>query len=257
MPELFKCIRGATQRDLFEEANYNEPEPAKACYEVMYVGRAKVKGKKIFSNHVDDLVKRLDAKDTAERGTSDSDSPGRRRHKSDTSIRSLPSTLDDKLVKENELQKVSLKLFKGAELHNDSPTGSNDDVHRSASGEHIDLQGQGGSSDHLSDSSAENVSDKMSHCSSDDQLKGDMFTGLQHGHDGHQFEGQGHGHPLEGEDQAGDHSVHNNHAIKSSNRTMLFRVGVADISLISPDRKQPILERKFKNISSVSQVNTL
>ncbi|XP_060578667.1 uncharacterized protein LOC132735702 isoform X2 [Ruditapes philippinarum] len=46
VPELFQNIRGATQRDIFEEMEPRQPEPTKACYEVMYVGRAKVRARK-------------------------------------------------------------------------------------------------------------------------------------------------------------------------------------------------------------------
>lgn len=243
VPELFQGIRKATQRDIFEEMEPKEPEPAKACYEVMYVGRAKVKGKKILSSHIDDLVMRLESKDPRNSviGLNNSEPLDRRRHKSDSSVKSLPTLLDEGLVKENELQKLShTTIFQGVELHNDSPTGSNDDVNRH-DGNHGNQISN--SVEHLSDSqsSTENISDGLQLSNSGDQLR-DMFHSLQHHPEGQQHEGQ---------DQGQD--LHGNHG-RTTNRTMLFRIGQSEISLISLDKKQTIIERKFKNISSVSQV---
>jgi hypothetical protein len=223
-----------------------QPEPTKACYEVMYVGRAKVRGKKILSSHIDDLVMRLEAKEQrnsiiAETG---GESHDRRRHKSDSSIKSLPTLLDETSVKENELQKMSQKtIFQGVELHNDSPTGSSDEVHLPGDTTNdLHRNQRSHSTDQLSDgghSSSENISDGLHSSHSGDQLK-DMFHGLQHHPEGHvHFQ---------------DHDNHGNHG-RSTNRTMLFRIGQSEISLISLDKKQTIIERKFKNISSVSQVS--
>lgn len=244
---MFQSIRKATQRDIFDEMEPKDPEPAKACYEVMYVGRAKVKGKKILSSHIDDLVMRLETKDNRNSfGTSINTEPlDRRRHKSDSSVKSLPTLLDEGLVKENELQKLSrTTIFQGVELHNDSPTGSNDDVNRQDGG-HGNHHGNQiiNSTEHLSDghSSTENISDGLQLSNSGEQLK-DMFHSLQQHPECQQPEGQ---------DQGQD--IHGNHA-RSTNRTMLFRIGQSEISLISLDKKQTIIERKFKNISSVSQV---
>lgn len=240
---MFQNIRGATQRDIFEEMEPRQPEPTKACYEVMYVGRAKVRGKKILSSHIDDLVLRLEAKEHKNSIIIETGGQDRRRHKSDSSIKSLPTLLDESLVKENELQKMSqTTIFQGVELHNESPTGSSDEVQRQP-GDHIDLNRDqhSNSSDQLSDgvhSSSENLADGLQNSSSGDQLK-DMFHGLQHHPEGHvHFQ---------------DHDAHSNQT-RSLNRTMLFRIGQSDISLISLDKKQTIIERKFKNISSVSQV---
>ncbi|KAL4230457.1 domain member [Mactra antiquata] len=240
VPELFHCIRGATQRDIFEEMEPRVSESPKACYEVMYVGRAKVRGKKILSSHIDDLVMRLEAKD---RKNSISNNHGnevtdRRRHKSDSSVKSLPSVLDSGLVMENELQKMShTTIFQGVELHNEAHSGSHDDVHKTDSNENLGNQ-RSDSTDHLSDgghSSNENVTD--THTSSD-MLK-DMIHEFHH-----HPEGQGH---MYGHDEHGNQ--------RSTNRTMLFRIGQNEIALISLDKKQTLIERKFKNISSVSQGN--
>ena len=245
VPELFQSIRRATQRDIFEEMEPKEPEPAKACYEVMYVGRAKVKGKKILSSHIDDLVIRLESKEprNSVSHTRNSEPLDRRRHKSDSSIKSLPTLLDENLVKENELQKLSHKtIFQGVELHNDSPPGSSDDMNKN-DGNHSSSQ-ISSSTEHLSDgghSSSENITDGLQLSNSGEQIK-DMFHSLQHHPEGQQLEGQD-----QGQDPHGNH-------LRSTNRTMLFRVGQSEISLISLDKKQTIIERKFKNISSVSQV---
>lgn len=225
-----------------------EPEPAKACFEVLYIGRAKVRGKKVLSSHIDDLVSRLESKDSKNSITwqKNGESLDRRRHKSDSSVKSLPTLLDESLVKENELQKLSQKtIFQGVELHNESPTGSSDDVKIHHLGDHDNLHGneKTNSNDHLSDghSSTENIIDGLQLSNSGEQLK-DMFHGLQSHPEG-QHE--------EGEDQV--HDLHGNHG-RSTNRTMLFRVGQSEVALISLDKKQTIIERKFKNISSVSQV---
>lgn len=244
VPELFHCIRGATQRDIFEEMEPRLPDTTKACYEVMYVGRAKVKGKKILSSHIDDLVMRLETKDNKNSNPDDNGTEltDRRRHKSDSSVKSLPSILDSGLVKENELQKVSQNtIFQGVELHNESHGGSHDDVHKDGSSELLGNQ-HSDSTDHLSDgghSSSENVTDTLQTSNSSDMLK-DMIHGFHHP--------DGHGHVLGQDDHCNQ---------RSTNRTMLFRIGQNDISLISLDKKQTLIERKFKNISSVSQVSFL
>lgn len=262
MPALFKCIRGATQQNLFEEMDQKDPEPARAFYEVMYVGRAKVKGKKVTSSHVDDLVNRLEAKEEENRKKT-LEEKVRKRHSSDTSVRSLPNFLEGNiLVKENELQKQH--AFKGMELHNiNSPSGSSDEIHqqgdvmvsRAAQNRSPSL---GHSGDNLSDSSSssENVLDRNKQSRSSDTLKSshsgeqlkDMFTAL-HPHP----EGEGHIHDNEGQ---GHHHQQSGMLIKSANRTMLFSVGHHVISLISLDKKQTIIERNFKDISSVSQVRS-
>lgn len=240
MPELFQSIRGATQRDLFSEMEPREPEPAKACYEVMYVGRAKVRGKKILSSHIDDLVRRLESKETNSRPGSAKETHDRRRHKSDSSVKSLPTLLDESLVKENDLQKLSqATIFQGVPQTNNSPTGSNDDVNNKV----IDNQNSG-SNDRLDSmhGSSENLGDVLHHSSSGDQMK-DMFHSLHPHPEGHSSDGTG-----QGQDCPGNLG-------RSVNRTMLFRIGQSEIALISLDKKQTIIDRKFKNISSVSQVS--
>ena len=256
VPDLFKCIRGATQRDLFEEMDHKEPEPAKSFYEVMYVGRAKVKGKKVTSTHVDDLVMRLKAKEEENRKQT-LEEKVRKRHSSDTSIKSLPNFLEGSvLVTENELQKQH--AFKGAELHNmDSPSGSSDEIQHhgdiavSRAAQNSPSLGHSGDNFSDSSSSSENIlernklsrsSEQLKKSHSGDQLK-DMFSGF-HSHP----EGEGHSHDNEG------HGHHGEVLIKSANRTMLFSIGHHAISLISLDKKQTIIERNFKDISSVSQV---
>ena len=240
--------------------DHREAEPARAFYEVMYVGRAKVKGKKVTSSHVDELVSRLDAKEEENRKKT-LEEKVRKRHASDTSVRSLPNFLEGNiLVTENELQKQHAS--RGMELHNiDSPSGSSDEIHqqgdlmvsRAAQNRSPSL---GHSGDNLSDSSSssENVlekhrlsksSDTLKSSNSGDQLK-DMFSAL-HPHP----EGEGHFHDNEGQGH-----MHQQMLIKSANRTMLFSVGHHVISLISLDKKQTIIERNFKDISSVSQVRS-
>lgn len=245
VPELFQNIRQATQCDIFESMEPKEPEPARACFEVMYVGRAKVRGKKILSSHIDDLVLRLESKDSHNSisGIKISEPIDRRRHKSDSSVKSLPTLLDENLVTENELQKLSQNtIFQGVELHNDSPTGSNDDVNKQSAEDHRHHHGnvKRNSKDDLSDghSSLENLSDGLQLSNSGEELK-DIFHSLQTQHH-------------EGHDQS--HDLHGNNE-RSTNRTMLFRIGQSEIALISLDKKQTIIERKFKNISSVSQVS--
>lgn len=263
MPELFKCIRGATQRDLFEDMDlHRDPEPARAFYEVMYVGRAKVKGKKVTSGHIDDIVTRLDVKEEENRKKT-LEEKVRKRHASDTSIKSLPNFLEGNiLVTENELQKQH--AFKGAELHNlESPSGSSDEIHhhgdiivsRAAQNRSPSL---GHSGDNLSDSSSssENILDRnrlsrstdtLKDSHSGDQLK-DLFTAVHPNP-----EGEGHLRDSEGRGQLSQQS---GMFITSTNRTMLFSIGHHVISLISLDKKQTIIERNFKDISSVSQVRS-
>ena len=269
MPELFKCIRGATQRDLFEEMDHKDPEPAKAFYEVMYVGRAKVKGKKVTSTHVDDLVSRLEVKEEECRKKT-LEEKVRKRHSSDTSVRSLPNSLDGHvLVTENELQKQH--SFKGAEIHLDSPSGSSDEilqhgdtlVSRAAQNRSPSL---GHSGDNLSDSSSssENILERNKLSRSSDQLMKQSHSGEQlfsalHAHpegDSHPHPG-GEGHHHDNEDHCQPHNYQSGVLIKSTNRTMLFSIGQQFISLISLDKKQTIIERNFKDISSVSQVSGL
>ncbi|XP_052276744.1 TBC1 domain family member 1-like isoform X8 [Dreissena polymorpha] len=232
VPELFQGIRKATQREMEPK----DPEPAKACYEVMYVGRAKVKGKKVLSSHIDDLVARLEAKDSVPGLKTIETSDSRRRHKSDSSIKSLPTVFDECLTSESgDMQKM--KIIQGVELH----LGSNEEINRTVTSGGVGV----GSEHHFSDgalSSTENVNDGLSLSNSSDQLR-DMFHSLRLNPDSSDNLGQGQGNDL-----------HDNEG-QSLNRTMLFRIGQSEISLISLDKKQTIIERNFKNISSVSQGN--
>ncbi|XP_052795623.1 TBC1 domain family member 1-like isoform X2 [Mya arenaria] len=241
VPELFKSIRGATQRDIFAEMEHKEPEPAKACFEVMYVGRAKVRGKKIFSSHIDDLVKRLEAKEFGIKPNG-KDSSDRRRHKSDSSVKNLPTFFEENFVQENELQKLShATIHQGVEFNSQSPTGSNEDVNKQTGS--VIHNRNSDSTDHLSDgihSSTENLHEGLHLSHSGDQLK-EMFHSLHPHPEGHSMDGTGQGQECPGGQG------------RTVNRTMVFRVGQSEIALISLDKKQTIIDRKFKNISSVSQ----
>ncbi|WAQ99425.1 TBCD1-like protein [Mya arenaria] len=245
VPELFKSIRGATQRDIFAEMEHKEPEPAKACFEVMYVGRAKVRGKKIFSSHIDDLVKRLEAKEFGIKPNG-KDSSDRRRHKSDSSVKNLPTFFEENFVQENELQKLShATIHQGVEFNSQSPTGSNEDVNKQTGS--VIHNRNSDSTDHLSDgihSSTENLHEGLHLSHSGDQLK-EMFHSLHPHPEGHSMDGTGQGQECPGGQG------------RTVNRTMVFRVGQSEIALISLDKKQTIIDRKFKNISSVSQVDEI
>ncbi|KAK3597093.1 hypothetical protein CHS0354_021196 [Potamilus streckersoni] len=230
VPELFSCIRDATQRDLFEDmGDQKNTEPAKAFYEVMYLGRAKVKGKNVGSSDVDELVKKLLAREVER---------DRQRHASGTSIKSLPISLEEQVsVTENELQDQHRKLFT-ADIYSDSPSSSIDELSQDTSTlDSHDSDQQDTNASDQQDSSTENLVEYQQGMS---QLQSsDPQSNASHS-----------------SDEIKEHQVLQETQLKQqTNRTMLFRLGQQEISLISLDKKTTILEVQFKNISSVSQGN--
>ncbi|XP_069129289.1 TBC1 domain family member 4-like [Argopecten irradians] len=247
VPELFSSIQEATRRDItIDMVETKASEPAKAFYEVMYVGRAKLNTKKITCVHIDELCHKLSEKEKERKQKQEEQNERRQRHASGASVKSLPASLDEVVsVTENELGAQNERL-RGNTIHIDSPSSSADDL--------------SGCSDGIS--SSENVlenSGHFSHSNSGGGLSGsgdsreelcDLVTRdpLSHSNSGDLDQGHKELH------------VHfsDSHHCESSrdnpNKTMLFCLGASDISLISLDKKSTILDRRFKDISSVSQV---
>ncbi|XP_033744156.1 TBC1 domain family member 4-like [Pecten maximus] len=246
VPELFNSIQEATRRDItIDMVETKASEPAKAFYEVMYVGRAKLNTKKITCVHIDELCHKLSEKEKERKQKQEEQNERRQRHASGASVKSLPASLDEVVsVTENELGAQNERL-RGNTIHIDSPSSSADDL--------------SGCSDGIS--SSENVlenSGHFSHSYSTGGLSGsgdsreeicDLVTRdpLSHSNSGDLDQSQKELH------------VHfsDPHHCESSrdnpNKTMLFCLGASDISLISLDKKSTILDRRFKDISSVSQ----
>lgn len=226
VPELFTQIRDATQQDLFSEMGVNRNETAKAFYEVMYIGKAKVSMKKLSSTQVDELVEKLTVK-KLEMKDKVTFEDNRQRHASGTSIQSLPSNLDDHVsVLENDLGKQHVQ-FRITDLHTDSPVSSADDLAN------------------LSDafSSSENILESSSNVSNSSESKENFSEMSKDGAVNH--------------NSLKEKNNYNNFRKLNSeaNKTMLFRLGQFEVSLISLNKKSTFLERPFRDISSVSQVS--
>lgn len=239
---MFSCIQEETRRDLFEDLGETKSsEPAKAFYEVMYIGRAKLQSKKITCAHIDDLYQKLMKKEKDRKKLLNDQKEQRRRHGSGVSTKSLPATLEENVtVTENELQKQH-DTFKPHHVFLDTPVSSADELSS------------------LSDqqSSSENILDNSGHFS----------TGLSNigglSDSGELMKEEPPFNKIlaksDNDQSAKDLHVHFNENCLNTdndnpNRTMLFRLGGNEVSLISLDKKSTILDKRFKDISSVSQV---
>nr|XP_022328358.1 TBC1 domain family member 1-like isoform X3 [Crassostrea virginica] len=229
VPELFSSIQEATRRDLFVDMGENKMmnEPAKAFYEVLYLGKAKLNTKKITCDQVDKMCNRLE-KQRMERKMKQKESEmERKRHGSGVSVKSLPPNLEGAVtVTENELEKQILSSGPST----DSPNNSTDEF---SSTENVLENSSGSLANSFGLYSSENSKEDLSDLSNP-------------------------GGNVEGTNK--DVHVHFNEPHYSSsestsdpNRAMLFRLGASEISLISLDKKHTILEKQFKDIASVSQ----
>lgn len=202
-------------------------EPAKAFYEVLYLGKAKLNTKKITCDQVDKMCNRLE-KQRMERKMKQKESEmERKRHGSGVSVKSLPPNLEGAVtVTENELEKQILSSGPST----DSPNNSTDEF---SSTENVLENSSGSLANSFGLYSSENSKEDLSDLSNP----------------GGNVEGTNkdvHVHFNEPHDSTGD-----------PNRAMLFRLGASEISLISLDKKHTILEKQFKDIASVSQVKIL
>lgn len=203
----------------------------------MYIGRAKLQSKKITCAHIDDLYNKLLKKEQERKKVFEDKQEQRRRHGSGVSTKSLPATLEENVtVTENELQKQH-------SIFTDSPASSNDELSSL-------------SSDHQS--SSENILSNSDH----------FPSGLSHFGELHDLGELAKDEALnkvltksDNEHSHKDLHVHFNETclnadqVLNPNRTMLFRLGANEVSLISLDKKTTILDKRFKDISSVSQVS--
>ncbi|XP_048778738.1 TBC1 domain family member 1-like isoform X3 [Ostrea edulis] len=228
VPELFSTIQEATRRDLFVDMGENKMnEPAKAFYEVLYLGKAKLNTKKITCDQVDKMCNRLE-KQRLERKLKQRETEiERKRHGSGVSVKSLPANLESSVtVTENELEKQALS----SGIQTDSPSNSTDEF---SSSENVLENSSGSLVNSFGQYSSDNSKEDLCDCPN--------------------TAGNGDG-------NAKDLHVHFNEPIDSTsesssdpNRAMLFRLGGSEISLISLDKKHTILEKQFKDIASVSQ----
>ncbi|XP_052825094.1 TBC1 domain family member 1 [Octopus bimaculoides] len=142
----------------------------------------------------------------------------RQRHASDASVRSLPASLDNTVtVTENELEQQQQQLH-GVKLN-----GSSSNEFRAA----ID-----------------------SPCSSFENIEESSNETKSNSHKSYAYPSF-----VEKEGNQED-SLPQNLVTDIVNRTMLFRLGKEEISLINLDQKRVMLERKFSDISFVSQVRS-
>eukprot|EP00106_Octopus_bimaculoides_P017207 XP_014784649.1 PREDICTED: TBC1 domain family member 4-like [Octopus bimaculoides] len=143
----------------------------------------------------------------------------RQRHASDASVRSLPASLDNTVtVTENELEQQQQQLH-GVKLN-----GSSSNEFRAA----ID-----------------------SPCSSFENIEESSNETKSNSHKSYAYPSF-----VEKEGNQED-SLPQNLVTDIVNRTMLFRLGKEEISLINLDQKRVMLERKFSDISFVSQVEEI
>lgn len=216
--EIFSCIRDATREAAKDPSDLDEMGESKdatfASYEVMYVGKVKVSSKKITSDYLDDLVTRLQEKEI---------SHFKQQHQEEVNQRSRhASGASVKSLPGNLETSVSVmenelgKRQHGADA--DSTGSSLDDL---------------GSAETLESSSECLIGNTAKDSDSNEDLCNVNST---------------------------NNNCHFKSAIahkmpwKENSRAMLFRLGKNEISLISLDKKQIILERQFKDISFVSQV---
>ncbi|XP_046369394.2 TBC1 domain family member 1-like isoform X2 [Haliotis rufescens] len=242
VPEIFNSIREAT-KDLSKEVTHekvvNLPsnmgegtfDQSKTFFEVMFIGRTQVATRKVPTSFIDELVERFDARGDEQKLRAQ-EQEQRQRHASGTSVRSLPASLEDMVcVTENNLCRQQERL----QLHYDSAESSTDEL---ASG---DTYG----------SSSENVHGSSNGLSNSCQGP-DLKVGQSADSDGSKEH-------LNGEEEhevfvSRSSNVLKNEAPRNeASRVMLLQIGRKDLTLISPDKKQPVLERKFKDISFVSQ----
>ena len=217
-------------------------------FEVMYCGKVIVSNQKAPPTFIDDAVERFKNHEQ-ERQRKTAETEGRKerdreRHSSGTSVQSLPGNLEQTVsITENELQGRDVKLME--ESSTDSICGIS--ALSGISEENFDKKSQSSSQ---SSSSTEMLdkSDPKVVSRSNDSLHGSgdrLSDGLGKG-----SSSRGDGDDLKRLPALGG-------AVKRKNRTMLLQIGFSDISLISPDKKSVIMERKFKDISFCSQVTIL
>ncbi|XP_013417491.1 TBC1 domain family member 1 isoform X2 [Lingula anatina] len=248
VPELFTAIREATKevvKDIHHQQHSKEGRPVdnmgelmrSGCqfYEVLYSGKLSVAQKKAPASFIDETVLMFKQKESERSQRLAQEKEQRQRHSSGTSIHSLPVNLENSVqVKENELSSQAQKLRGNS---TDSTGSSNSgDVFLTSSSSAENSQDRlakhvSSSDDSLKDSSATETQSLVNHTASDDKHHKDSKNLMKS-----VLIGQSHL-PTPGE----------------HNRTMLFQIAFDEICLISPDKKTVSLERKFKDISFVSQ----
>ncbi|CAC5381861.1 TBC1 domain family member 4,TBC1 domain family member 1 [Mytilus coruscus] len=242
VPELFSCIQEETRRDLFEDLGEQKvSEPAKAFYEIMYIGRAKLKCKKITCAHIDDLYGKLLKKEIDRKKMLEDKFEQRRRHGSGMSTKSLPATLEENVtVTENELQK-QCETMKPHDIFSESPASSADEL-SSLSDQQSSTENVLDNSGHFSLGLPSNISElsDSGELMKEEPIFNKTLTKTDNEHSSKDLHVHFHENSITTEQE-------------NPNRTMLFRLGANEVSLISLDKKSIILDKRFKDISSVSQ----
>ncbi|XP_052089701.1 TBC1 domain family member 1-like isoform X2 [Mytilus californianus] len=242
VPELFSCIQEETRRDLFEDLGEQKvSEPAKAFYEIMYIGRAKLKCKKITCAHIDDLYGKLLKKEIDRKKMLEDKFEQRRRHGSGMSTKSLPATLEENVtVTENELQK-QCETMKPHDIFSESPASSADEL-SSLSDQQSSTENVLDNSGHFSLGLPSNISElsDSGELMKEEPIFNKALTKTDNEHSSKDLHVHFHENSITTEQE-------------NPNRTMLFRLGANEVSLISLDKKSIILDKRFKDISSVSQ----
>ncbi|XP_041360005.1 TBC1 domain family member 4-like isoform X2 [Gigantopelta aegis] len=262
VPEIFNTIRETT-KDLNKDGHCGEQvvnhssmgegnfDQSKAFFEVKYMGRIRVTTRKVPTSFIDDLVDRFDAREE-ERQLLAQQMEIRQRHASGTSVRSLPASLDDAVtVTENNLECQQQRLH----IDYGSTESSTDELVNLASSSENLMESSGTFSSH------ENSRERDTNGSSSEFI-GYCPTRLSTSGNGKDckvdfnMESGDSQENLTSDDGDQDREVFCDTVLKvkpETNRIMLFQIGRQDISLISLDQKQIIMERKFKDISFVSQ----
>ena len=218
-------------------------------FEVLYIGKVVVSTKKAPPTFIDDAVKKFEEIAKIEKEAAEEES--RRRHESSASIQSLPANLENMVsVKENEL----------LEQTNKTSSSSDSDEAFACSGEAKDCSNSSiATTIETFESSHGSTGLRAIIDSSRSSLYDDNLDGSR---------GNG-GFPsmLNCRARSGSEAckiaqdttenlqrlmTHQN--LSRKNRTMLIHIGQNELALISLDRKSPIFEWKFKDISFCSQV---
>ena len=249
-----------------QEASAEHKKVSTSLFEILYVGKVLVNTKKAPPTFIDEAVDKFNEyEEKRKRGELEE---VRCRHSSGTSVQSLPSNLEKQvIVKEDELSRHSPRSNNTPLSSNESiPSGSEASGSRSSSDtvysspDSLPLGASSGSitlsaSLHLMNLNQSENPARSAMLST----KHDIAT-REHGLVG------GNCSVSSGEQSTHSHSGHRDgdtqhkfvpHAPSAArkNRTMLIQIGDGEVSLISPDKKSVIFERKFKDISFCSQVS--
>ena len=221
-------------------------------FEVMYIGKVKVKDKKAPPTIIDEAVEMFQTENLRRKQLQFLMESERQRHASETSVRSLPANLEKSVrVRENELsiqnaghQNTSTDSCLSGNTFSSEQTNSSSSTENIANGNNISFEGFPDKDVHTSEESIKgnedvdgNQNEKL------EVVKGD---GKEDSISMSSSEEEQRSNPAAPPGGCGLQS--------QTNRVLLIQVCQYEVCLISPDKKTVIMERKFKDISFCFQV---